>query len=126
MAESEVFYDCPVHRDKLWEGQECLGFLKRFRPDDLSVTLEKEPGNKFDSNAIRIVVYIHPISKKTIIGYVPKGLARELSKVIDTGVEVKAKLLDIIGGYGHRETLGALVNMRYKNWGGDSVYEIPY
>lgn len=90
--------------------QECLGFLKQFRPDDLSVTLEKEPGNQFDSNAIRIVVHIHPISKKTIIGYVPEGLARELSKVIDTGVEVKAKLLDIIGGYGHKETLGTLVN----------------
>ncbi len=73
---------------------EFLGFIKQFRPDDLSVTLEKEPGNKFDSNAIRIVVHIHPISKKTIIGYVPRGLAKELSKVIDTRVEVKAKLLD--------------------------------
>ncbi len=62
--------------------QECLGFLKRFRLDDLSVTLEKEPGNQFDSNAIRIVVHIHPISKKIIIGYIPKGLARELSKVM--------------------------------------------
>ena len=74
--------------------QEFLGFIKQFRPDDLSVTLEKEPGNKFDSNARRIVVHIHPISKKTIIGYVPRGLAKELSKVIDTRVEVKAKLLD--------------------------------
>ena len=91
--------------------QECLGFLKQFRPDDLSVTLEKEPGNQFDSNAIRIVVHIHPISKKIIIGYIPKGLARELSKVLDTGVEVKAKLLGIIGGYGHKESLGALVNI---------------
>ncbi len=61
--------------------QECLGFIKQFRPDNLSVTLEKEPGNKFHSNAIRIVVHIHPISKKTIIGYVPKGLARELSLI---------------------------------------------
>lgn len=91
--------------------QECLGFIKQFRPDDLSVTLEKEPGNKFDSNAIRIVVHIHPISKKTIIGYIPKGLARALSKVIATGVEVKTKLLDIIGGYGHKKTLGALINI---------------
>lgn len=91
--------------------QECLGFIKRFRPDDLSVTLEKEPGNKLDSNAIRIVVHIHPITKKTIIGYIPRGLAKELSKVIDTGVDVKAKLLDVIGGYGPKETLGALVNI---------------
>lgn len=91
--------------------QECLGFLKQFRQNDLSVTLEKEPGNQFGSNAIRIVVHIHPIAKMTIIGYIPRGLARELSKVIDTGVEVKAKLLDIIGGCGQKETLGALVNI---------------
>lgn len=32
--------------------QECLRFIKQFRLDDLSVTLEKEPRNKFDSNAI--------------------------------------------------------------------------
>jgi len=42
---------------------------------------------------------------------VPKGISRELSKVIDTGIEVRARLLGIIGGYGHKETLGALINI---------------
>ncbi len=91
--------------------QERLGFLKQFKLEDLSVTLEREPENKFDSNAIQIVIHIHPILKKTVIGYVPNVLARELSKVIDAGVKTKARLLGIIGGYSYKETLGMLVNI---------------
>ena len=91
--------------------QERLGFLKQFKPDDLSVTLEREPDNEYDNNAIQIVVHIHSLSKRTVIGYVPKELARELAKVIDMGIQVKASLMQIIGGYSYKETLGALINI---------------
>lgn len=91
--------------------QQCLEFLKQFTQDDLSVTLEREPWNPSDSRAIKIIVHIKPIAQKTVVGYVPKGLARELSKVIDMGIEVKASLLQIIGGYSYKETLGALINI---------------
>lgn len=37
--------------------QERLAFLKQFKPADLSVTLEREPENRFDKNAIQIVVH---------------------------------------------------------------------
>ena len=91
--------------------QERLAFLQQFRPEDLTVTLEREKENKFDSNAIQIVVHIKPISRRTIIGYIPKGLARELSKVLDMGIQVKATLMQIIGGYGWKESRGALINI---------------
>lgn len=91
--------------------QERLQFLKQFQPEDLSITLEREPGNKFDSNAIQIVVHIKPISRKTVIGYVPRGLAKELAKVMDAGIHAAASLVQIIGGYGYKESLGALVNI---------------
>ena len=91
--------------------QERLNFLRQFKPEDLTVTLEREPENRFDRNAIRIVVHILPISRKTVVGYVPKGLARELSRVLDMGVQVKASLMKIIGGYSYKESLGALVNI---------------
>ncbi len=91
--------------------QERLQFLKQFRPEDLTVTLEKEKASKFDCNAIQIVVHIKPISRRTVIGYVPKKLAMELSKVIDMGIQVKASLMQIIGGYGYKETYGALINI---------------
>ncbi len=41
----------------------------------------------------------------------PKGLARELSKVLDMGIQVKATLMQIIGGYAYKESLGALINI---------------
>ncbi|MDE6970857.1 MAG: HIRAN domain-containing protein [Eubacterium sp.] len=91
--------------------QECLNFLKQFRQHDLCVTLEREPDNEYDSNAIQIVVHILSLSKRTVIGYVPKELARELAKVIDMGIQVKASLMQIIGGYSYKETLGALINI---------------
>ncbi|MFG6366856.1 MAG: HIRAN domain-containing protein [Lachnospiraceae bacterium] len=91
--------------------QERLQFLKQFKPEDLTVTLEREKENKFDCNAIQIVVHIKPIRRKTVVGYVPKGLARELSKVLDMGIQVKASLMQIIGGYAHKENYGALINI---------------
>lgn len=91
--------------------QERLAFLQQFRPEDLTVTLEREQNNKFDCNAIQIVVHIKPISRRTIIGHIPKVLARELSKVLDMGIQVKATLMQIIGGYGWKESRGALINI---------------
>lgn len=91
--------------------QERLQFLKQFQPEDLSITLEREPENKFDSNAIQIVVHIKPISRKTVIGYVPRGLAKELAKVMDAGIHAAATLVQIIGGYEWKESLGALINI---------------
>lgn len=91
--------------------QERLNFLKNFKPEDLTVTLDREADNQHDSNAIRITVHILPIKRKTVIGYVPAGLARELAKAIDAGAQVKAKLLQIIGGYSYKESLGALINI---------------
>ena len=91
--------------------QERLAFLQQFKAEDLSVTLEREHENQYGSNAIKVVIHIKPIKRRTVIGYVPKGLARELAKVIDTGVQVKAYLMQIIGGYSYKETLGALINI---------------
>ncbi len=91
--------------------QQCLEFLKQFQSKDLSVTLEREADNRYDSSAIKIVAHIRPLSKKTVIGYVPKGLSKELAKVIDTGIQIKATLIQIIGGYSYKETLGALINI---------------
>lgn len=91
--------------------QERLQFLKQFQSEDLTVTLEREPNNQYDKNAIQIVVHILSLAKKTVVGFVPKGLTKELAKVLDMGIPVKASLMQIIGGYSYKETLGALVNI---------------
>ena len=79
-----------------------------------TVVLEKflqNRGEEGHSNAIQIVVHIKPIRRRTVIGYVPSKLARELSKVLDMGIQVTATLMQIIGGYGWKESLGALINI---------------
>lgn len=91
--------------------QERLAFLKQFPVKDLKVTLEREPDSRYDSNAIQVVVHIPAIKRKTIIGYVPKWLSLELSKVLDMKITMKTKMLQIIGGYSYKETLGALINI---------------
>ena len=91
--------------------QERLGVLRKFKPEDLGVTLEREPDNRYDSNAIQIVVHIRPIHKRTVVGYVPRALAEGLAKVIDMGIQVKASLMGIIGGYSYKETLGVLIDI---------------
>ena len=91
--------------------QERLEFLKQFSPEQLEVTLERETGSRYDRNAIQVVVHIRPMNRRTVIGYVPQVLARELSRVIETNIPVKARLIQIIGGYSYKETLGALINI---------------
>lgn len=91
--------------------QERLQFLKQFQIDNLRVTLERENNSKYDSSAIQIVVHILSIRKKTVIGYVPKTLAKELLKIMEMGLPVEARMMQIIGGYSYKKNLGALINV---------------
>lgn len=91
--------------------QEILSWLLQFKPEELSVTLQREADNKVDQNAIRIIAHILPLKKRAVIGYVPAGLARELAKVLDAGIQVTASLRGIIGGYWYKEHFGALINI---------------
>lgn len=91
--------------------QERLHFLRQFKKEDLEITLEREINNPYDKNSIAVVVHILPIHKKTHIGYVPKGLASELAKVMDKGIKPAATLKNIIGGYDYKENYGMLLNI---------------
>lgn len=91
--------------------QERLQFLSQFRPQDLTVSLEREADNSFDTNAIKVRVHIPSIRKQTEIGYIPAQIAKELAKAIDIGCEIKATLKGIIGGYSYKENYGCLINV---------------
>lgn len=92
--------------------QERLGFLKQFPVESLQAELVREPESPFDKNAIKIVIHLLTINRKTVIGYVPKGLASSLAPVLDAGIQVKAELLQIIGGYSYKESYGCLLNIK--------------
>ena len=92
--------------------QERLGFMKQFPVETMQAELVRDPENRFDRNAIQIVVHLRSINRKTVIGYVPRGLATGLAAVMDAGIQVKAELLQILGGYSYKESYGCLLDIR--------------
>ena len=91
--------------------QEILKYLTQFRPDHLTVTLERENHNTYDQNSICIVVHIPYLKKKAKIGYVSKAYNAEIARLLDQGMPVRARLMGIIGGYSYKETYGALLDV---------------
>jgi single-stranded-DNA-specific exonuclease len=57
------------------------------------LTLEREPDNKYDSNAIKVLT-----DNKKQIGFLKAELAKHLAPYLDNGVEYKAIASDITGG----------------------------
>lgn len=92
--------------------QERLGFMKQFPVETMQAELVRDPENRFDKNAIQIIIHLRAINRKTVIGYVPRGLATGLAAVMDAGIQVKAKLLQILGGYSYKESYGCLLDIR--------------
>lgn len=91
--------------------QERLAFIKQFPAETMQAELVREPENRFDKNAIKIVIHLRSINRKTVIGYVPKGLASSLAPVLDAGIQAKAELLQILGGYSYKESYGCLLSI---------------
>ena len=91
--------------------QERLGFMKQFPINTMQAEIVREPENSFDKNAIKIVIHLRSINRKTVIGYVPRGLAAGLAAVIDAGIQAKVELLQILGGYSYKENYGCLLNI---------------
>ena len=91
--------------------QERLGFMKQFPVETMQAELVSEYDHRFDKNAIKIVIHLRSIQRKTVIGYVPRGLAAGLAAVIDAGIQAKVELLQILGGYSYKENYGCLLNI---------------
>ena len=86
--------------------QERLGFMKQFPVETMQAELVRDPENRFD------IIHLRAINRKTVIGYVPRGLAAGLAAVMDAGVQVKAELLQILGGYSYKESYGCLLDIK--------------
>lgn len=91
--------------------QEILSYISKYNHESLEVLLMRDKKNEYDKNAVGIVIYIKPIKRYAVIGYVPRGLSQDLAKVIDVGIEVKCSAFDVIGGYSYKEHYGALLSI---------------
>lgn len=59
--------------------------------EDVELILEREPGNKYDENAVKVVF------KDFHLGYVDKKNAEIVSKKLDEGKQVKAVITRVFG-----------------------------
>lgn len=101
---------CKVSGVTYDKRQELLQFIASRNPEELTVYLQRDRANTHDRYAVAVVIGIKDIGYGHI-GYLPKGLSQSLAGVIDKGIEIKATLMQITGGYGHKETYGALLNI---------------
>lgn len=90
--------------------QELLQFIASRNPEELTVYLQRDRANTHDRYAVAVVIGIKDIGYAHI-GYLAKGVSQSMAAVIDKGIQLKATLAQITGGYGYKETLGALVNI---------------
>ena len=89
--------------------QQLLQFIASRKPEELTTYLRRDRTNTFDKYAVAVVVGIKEIGYAHI-GYLPKGIAQSVAAVIDNGMALRADT-KVIGGFGYKETLGALVNI---------------
>ena len=87
-----------------------LQFIAGRKPEELTVYLQRDRANTHDRYAVAVVIGIKDIGYGHI-GYLPKGLSQSLAGVIDKGIQIKATLLQVTGGYGWKDTYGALLNI---------------
>ena len=71
--------------------------IRKFCRNGMPVTLRRELNNKYDANAIAVVINVKPFFglfgiRQLQIGYIKSSAAKGLSKIIDSGQNLKAKI----------------------------------
>ena len=74
--------------------QNVLAYL--LKHPEAKITLGREPGNKFDANAIKILA---TTDKRVQIGYVPRKLAEMLAPLMDSTHFVKVEDFKVVGNW---------------------------
>jgi len=90
--------------------QELLQFIASRKPEDLIVYLQRDRANEYDRYAVAVVIEIKDMGYAHI-SYLPKWVSQSMAAVIDKGIQVKATLIQVTGGYSYRETHEVLVNI---------------
>lgn len=86
-------------------GQNKLAYLSQIKPENVKIKLHHETDNKFDANAVKVFALIPEQGIMAQIGFIPRAIAAEISKVIDNGISVKAAG-QVIGGYADKKIMG--------------------
>lgn len=88
-------------------GQSILKYLSEVNPKIIVLEFEREIDNKYDRNAVKVIVGILTSSKRYHIGYIPRQITDFWSYVLDRGdYRVSVKDVSIYGGSVRMENYG--------------------
>ena len=85
--------------------QQLLARLRRYDREDVTITLERETGNLYDSNAVKIIAAVRG-KGSAVMGYINRTLAQAIAPLLDKGKAVKAAIMGVTGGTECRKTYG--------------------
>lgn len=88
--------------------QNVLSLLAKYNPAQISVKLQRDQSNSFDSNAVAVTATVKG-KVSAVIGYLPKAVASVIAALMDKGINVMSEALSIVGGYADRENYGARI-----------------
>lgn len=85
--------------------QALLDRLTRYSAEDISITLNREPENTADRNAVQVIAAVRG-KGSAVIGYLNRQLARQrlrlmlaIAPLLDKGKQVRAAFEEITGGH---------------------------
>ena len=88
--------------------QTALEHLKKYDSELISVNLERDTANEYDSNAIKVITTVQGKGSYAI-GYIPATLAKVIAPLLDSGKAVKATFKEVRGKYHNYHNYGLAV-----------------
>lgn len=77
--------------------QTLLQHLTRYNAADITLTLQREPQNAADRNAVQIIAAVRN-KGAAVIGYINRELAAALAPLLDKGARIASRFNAVIGG----------------------------
>lgn len=85
--------------------------LIAYRPEQISVSLERDTTNLYDNNAVNVNISVNS-SARYNLGYIPRNLAYVVSELLDKGIRLAAAFSGVIGNYAANINYGAVITLR--------------
>ena len=90
--------------------QKLLARLSRYAPEDITIQLQRESGNTYDSNAVQIIAAVSG-KGSAVMGYLNRQLAAAIAPLLDKGKEIRSTFKAITGGADYRLAYGLNVEL---------------
>lgn len=82
-----------------------------YRPEQVSVLLERDRADLHDNNAVKVVISVNG-SASYNMGYIPRNLAYIVSALLDKGIELTAAFKEVRGHYMPYMNYGAVITLQ--------------